>query len=181
MRKSDLVGTLRTGEGWRAVTIPYDGARLAMSVVLPDDRPAALERVERQVRAEGFAAFTTGGEPAAIDLTLPKWSFRREAALDELLQRLGMRTAFTDAADFSPMTAEERLLISAVLHQGFIAVDEQGTEAAAATAVIASITSAPAVVVPFEVDRPFLFVVHDTELGAPLFAGRVNDPSEVVE
>ncbi|GAA3661569.1 serpin family protein [Nocardioides ginsengisoli] len=181
MRKPGLQGNLVTGGGWRAVTIPYEGDRLAMSVILPDDRPGALERVERQVRTEGFAGFTTGGTLAGIDLTLPRWSFRRAAALKELLASLGMPTAFSDAADFSAMTTQMQLAISEVLHQGFIAVDEHGTEAAAATAVIMTETSAPAEVATFVVDRPFLFVIHDTELGAPLFAGRVTDPTEVVE
>jgi serpin B len=132
------------------------------------------------VRSAGFAAFTTGGALTAIDLTLPRWSFRREAALKELLASLGMPTAFTDAADFSAMTADLQLLVSEVLHQGFIAVDEHGTEAAAATAVVMTTTSALADTATLVLDRPFLFVVHDLELGTPLFAGRVSDPSEVV-
>jgi serpin B len=180
MRKPDVKGRLVTGAGWRAATIPHDGGRLAMSVVLPDDRPGALARVERQVRSAGFAAFTTGGALTANDLTLPRWSFRREAALKELLASLGMPTAFTDAADFSAMTADLQLLVSEVLHQGFIAVDEHGTEAAAATAVVMTTTSALADTATLVLDRPFLFVVHDLELGTPLFAGRVSDPSEVV-
>jgi serpin B len=75
------------------------------------------------------------------------------------------------------MTEEDLdLYISAVLHEGFIAVDEEGTEAAAATAVVVSETSAP-VTEPFHVDRPFLFAIHDVEYGTPLFVGRVDDPS----
>jgi serpin B len=74
------------------------------------------------------------------------------------------------------MTTQEQLYISAVLHQGFIAVDEEGTEAAAATAVVMSTTSAR-IVDPFKVDRPFLYVIHDAAHGTPLFLGRVTDPS----
>ena len=181
MRKPDVDGRLVTGNGWRAATIPYDGGRLAMSVVLPDDRPGALARVERQVRAAGFAPFITGGAPLSIDLTLPKWSFRREVGLKSLLTRLGMPTAFSDRADFSPMTHDVALMIDDVLHQGFIAVDEHGTEAAAATAVVMTETSARVDMATVVVDRPFLFVIHDTELGVPLFTGRIADPTEVVE
>jgi serpin B len=89
-----------------------------------------------------------------------------------------MRTAFDPhAADFRPMTEKDLdLYVSAVLHEGFVAVDEDGTEAAAATAVVISTTSAP-VTEPFHVDRPFLFVIHDVKHGTPLFLGRVDDPS----
>jgi serpin B len=82
-------------------------------------------------------------------------------------------------ADFSAMTADERLFVKAVLHEAFVAVDEEGTEAAAATAVVAvraSATIRPAPVV-FTVDRPFLFIVHDVATATPLFVGRVSDPT----
>ena len=97
--------------------------------------------------------------------------------LTSTLQQLGMPTAFDDgAADFRPMTEQDLpLYISSVLHEGFIAVDEEGTEAATATAVEMSTTSAP-VTEPFHVDRPFLFVIHDIEHGTPLFLGKVSDP-----
>jgi serpin B len=75
------------------------------------------------------------------------------------------------------MTTEEQLYISAVLHQAFIAVDEEGTEAAAATAVVVSEASMPLATV-LNVDRPFLFVIHDIESAAPLFIGRVSDPTK---
>jgi serpin B len=88
-----------------------------------------------------------------------------------------MPTAFTDGADFTGMTLQDRLCIGAVVHEVFVAVDEQGTEAAAATAVIMRPTSArlggP---IELTVDRPFLFLVHDIETGTPLFLGRVTDP-----
>ncbi len=88
-----------------------------------------------------------------------------------------MRAAFDPArADFTGMTAEERLHVSAVLHEGFIAVDEAGTEAAAATGLVLAGTSAP-VYTEVVVDRPFLFVIHDVEHGTPLFLGRVVDPT----
>jgi serpin B len=89
-----------------------------------------------------------------------------------------MADAFGDGADFSRMTEQDRLHISFVLHQTFIAVDEDGTEAAAATAV--GMTSS-AVLQSHELvlDRPFLFVIHDTAHGTPLFVGRVADPREL--
>ena len=174
MHRPDLVGQVVTGEGWRAARIPYAGGRLAMTVLLPEG--ADLAPAERLLADTGTSVLTAPGEPTAIDLKLPKWSFRSPASLKEVLMELGMPSAFT-AADFTPMTEEDLdLVISHVLHQGFIAVDEEGTEAAAATAVVMRETSAP-IAVEFVVDRPFLFAIHDVEHRAPLFVGRVSDPS----
>lgn len=174
MRKPDLSGALTTGSGWRAATLPYAGRRLAMTIVLPD---AGLEAVEQVLTADGAGAFLAGGRPSALDLSLPKWTFRSAAPLKDPLIELGMPTAFGGAADFTPMTTEDLdLVISEVFHQGFIAVDEEGTEAAAATAVVVRETSAP-VAEPFQVDRPYLFVIHDLEHATPLFVGRVVDPT----
>ncbi len=170
-------GLLRSGTGYQAATIPYAGNRLAMTIVLPDD--GRLGEVEEQVADGGLPAMLAGGRSAQLDLQLPKWTFRTSVPLADVLTGLGMPTAFAPgAADFSPMTREDLdLFISAVLHQGFIAVDEEGTEAAAATAAVMGVTSAP-MTQPFHVDRPFLFAVHDVEHGTPLFLGRVVDPTE---
>ncbi|MEV5001202.1 serpin family protein [Nocardioides sp. LML1-1-1.1] len=175
MRNPSASGTLRTGPGWRALTLPYAGRRTAMTIVLPD--PGRFAAVEQEAARHGFAAFTAGGTRTAIDLTLPRWTFRTAASLVASLQALGMRAAFTDAADFTPMTEEELpLTVSDVLHQAFVAVDEEGTEAAAATAVVMEATAVP-ITEEFRVDRPFLFTIHDTEHGTPLFVGRVTDPT----
>ena len=176
MVNGEVGATLRRGRGYQAATLPYAGNTLAMTIVLPDD--GALAGVEQQVAQGGVAALVEGGRPTLLDLRLPKWSFRSSAALKDVLTDLGMPAAFDpDRADFHPMTSDDLdLFIAAVLHQGFIAVDEEGTEAAAATAVSMGVTSAP-VTVPFHVDRPFLFVVHDVEHGTPLFLGRVLDPT----
>jgi serpin B len=169
-------GTLARGDGWQAARLPYAGGALAMTVVLPDT--GRLADVERDVGSGELPVMLSAGRPVNLDVRLPKWEFRTQAGLNEILAGLGMPTAFIpEQADFRPMTEEDlQLFISAVLHEGFIAVDEQGTEAAAATAVVVSETSAP-VTEPFHVDRPFLFVIHDAEHGTPLFLGRVDDPT----
>lgn len=164
------------GDGWRAARLPYAGRSLAMTLVLPD--PGRMRDVERLVSSGGLADVLSAGRPAVLDLRLPRWTFRTRAPLKGSLMELGMRNAFDPrAAEFHPMT-EERLdlHVSAVLHEAFIAVDEDGTEAAAATAVTVSTVSAP-LTESFHVDRPFLFVVHDVDHGTPLFLGRVDDPS----
>jgi len=165
----------RQGTGWQAATLAYAGRALAMTIVLPD--PGRLGEVEQALASAGLGRFVAGGQPALLSLTMPKWTSRSDLQLKGALTSLGMPTAFDpNTADFSGMTAEERLYISAVLHQGYVAVDEEGTEAAAATAVVMGTTSMP-ITVPFVVDRPFLYVVHDVEHGTPLFLGRVTDPS----
>ena len=171
-----LTTTTARGDGWQAARLPYAGRTLAMTLLLPD--PGRMREVERWLTSGGLADVLSAGEPAMLELRLPKWTFRTQAPLNGVLQELGMRTAFEPhEADFRPMTREDLdLYVSAVLHECFVAVDEEGTEAAAATAVVMRETSAP-VTEPFHVDRPFLFVIHDVEHGTPLFLGRVDDPS----
>lgn len=174
MRNPTASGTLRAGPGWRALTVPYAGRGTAMTIVLPD--AGRFAAVERAAAAHGFAVFVTGGQQTTVDLIVPRWTFRTAASLVPVLKALGMRAAF-GAADFSPMTEEDLdLYVSDVLHQAFIAVDEEGTEAAAATAVVVAAESAM-ITEEFRVDRPFLFMIHDVEHGTPLFVGRVTDPT----
>jgi serpin B len=167
-------GWLGSGDGWQVLRMSYAGRALAMTVVLPDE--GRLADVEAVVAGGGLAAMLDSVRPAEVAISLPRWTFRTQAPLKETLSAMGMVTAF-DAVrtDFSGITAEEQLFISAVLHQTFVAVDEEGTEAAAATAVVGQVTSMPQYV-SFTADRPFLFVIHDVEHGTPLFLGRVADP-----
>ena len=165
---------LGSGDGWQALQMPYAGRELAMTIVLPDE--GRLADVEAEVAGGALTAMLDSVQPAEVAVSLPTWTFKTEAPLKETLTALGMPMAFDDRrADFSAMTTEEHLFIAAVLHQTFIAVDEEGTEAAAATAVVAQAESMPQYV-PFVADRPFLFVIHDVEHGTPLFLGRVTDP-----
>ncbi len=176
MRRPDIEGGWVAADGFRAAVLPYAGGKLAMSVVLPDE--GRFELVEDVMAKGGYGpVLAQQAAPATIDLTLPRWSFRTEVPLKEALMAMGMPTAFGDGADFTPMTDEDLdLVIAEVLHQGFIAVDEEGTEASAATAVVMAETAAPVAKV-LVVDRPFLFLIHDAEHGTPLFVGRVTDPT----
>jgi serpin B len=159
------------GRHFTGARLPYRGGALAMTVALPrDDADAALAELL------GPHGLTAEGEPA-VAVTMPRWSYRVATGLGDALEALGMTAAFdAGRADFSPMTLDERLHIAFVLHQTFVAVDEDGTEAAAATAV-GMADSAVLRSHDLVLDRPFLFVVHDTAHGTPLFAGRVADPS----
>lgn len=162
------------GDGWQAVDLPYAGSALAMAVLVPDR--GRLPDVERRLDGPALHRLLRGFRQTAVQLDLPRWTFRTQTTMNEVLKELGMPTAFTDAADFSGMTTGVRLAIAAVLHEAFVAVDEEGTEAAAATAVVARQTSA-AMGVLVRADRPFLFVIHDVKTATPLFVGRVADPS----
>ena len=171
-----MLAAYGTGPGWRAARLPYAGGDLAMTLVAPDTN---LDDLEATLDGPTLAAILEATKPVGeMELKLPRWQFRLRAQLNADLQALGMPTAFGPAADFSGMTTQDKLYIGAVLHQAFISVDEHGTEAAAATAVIMEASSAggpPPVVL--NLDRPFLFLIHDVTSATPLFIGRVSDPS----
>ena len=160
------------GAGWRAVELAYVGEALAMTVVVPDD----LDEFEHRLDGDLLATITGSIQTNRIALTLPRFGVETKAKLNDLLAALGMPTAFDwKLADFSGINPEaDDLHIQAVVHQANIDVDEYGTEAAAATAVVIGEESAP---LQFSVDRPFIFVVRDRETGAVLFLGRITDPS----
>jgi serpin B len=165
------------GDGWQAVELPYARNELAMLMIVPDE--ARFSEVEGRVTSglieEAATSLRTGAE---VQLTMPKFEFRTQAGLADALKALGMQKAFDpEAADFSGMTKQEALCISDVIHEAYIAVDEEGTEAAAATAVIMRATAAPLETVQVTIDRPFLFALRDLDTGAILFLGRVTDPT----
>jgi serpin B len=108
---------------------------------------------------------------------MPRWTNRVATDLVDPLTELGMGVAFGTDADFGAMSGDAPLEITDVLHQAYVAVDESGTEAAAATAVVVGETSLPVTRETLVLDRPFLYVVHDTAHGTPLFAGRLADPA----
>lgn len=165
-----------SGDGWQAVQLPYSGNKLAMLLIVPDD--GRFAQVEADLSGTFVADAVAGLGTTDVALTMPKYELRTQAGLNGVLTGLGMATAFDpDRADFSGMTSEERLFISGVVHEAYIAVDEEGTEAAAATGVVMGVTSAPLVEVQLTIDRPFIFALRDTETGAILFFGRVMDPS----
>jgi serpin B len=162
------------GNGWRAVEIPYIGGSLAMTVIVPED----LAAFEQGLTADGLAAITDALAETQVSLTFPRFSIETKADLADILAALGMPSAFDDSrADFSGITTAEILVIAAVIHQANIDVDEKGTEAAAATAVVMRASGMPAEPVTLRVDRPFIFALRDVPTGAILFMGRVADPS----
>lgn len=166
-----------SSRGVSVLQLPYDESHLAMLLVLPDavDGLGALEASLDAATLEGWAR---GLEVREVRVALPKFTFRFGGSVRAALEAMGLRRAFRDA-DFSGLaTRPTGLALSDVFHETFIAVDEAGTEAAAATGGTMAITSLirepdPAV---FQADHPFLFFIRDTRTGAVLFTGRVADP-----
>jgi len=161
------------GDGWQAVDLAYAGEQVAMLLVVPDERLYhQVEAAAATLFGEARAALTS----AEVDLALPRFELRTQASLAEALRSLGMVDAFDGgAADFSAIS-EGGLFISDVIHEVFVAVNEAGTEAAAATAVVMA-RGLPPIPVALTVDRPFLFWLYDRPTGSVLFMGRVLDPS----
>ncbi len=172
MRLETQVG-LAEGDEFRAVSLPYAAGELAALVVLPDE--GQREAVEEAFDAETFATTVESLERTHVDVKLPKFEVRRKVDVREKLGEMGVERAFDPEADFEAI--HEDLFVQAVRHEAYVAVDEKGTEAAAATAAGMGVTSMPPETVEFFVDRPFLFYVYDEPTGAILFATRIVDPA----
>jgi serpin B len=163
-------------EGYQAVELPYNGTELSMVILLPAS--GNFQAFEEGLQAQNVSDIISGLQPTEVTLTMPKFEFDSEFSLKDTLAGMGMRDAFSpDDADFSGMTGNRELFISDVMHKAFVSVDEAGTEAAAATAVIVGTTSAPGEPpVQVTIDRPFIFLIRDIKTGAILFVGRVLNP-----
>lgn len=162
----------------------------SMLVLLPRDA-TAFKAVDAGLAPGAVAAWSAGMQPRAVHVRLPQFGLDSRFNLVEILKRLGMVDAcddgFNSASDFTGMSAAARvpkppLHIGAVIHQAKVKVNEKGTEAAAATAVIMAVASSvmvdtPPPPIPFFVDRPFHFFIQHDGSGALLFAGRVTDPT----
>ncbi len=166
------------GRGYRAVALPYRSSTLSLLVVLPVHQQ--LGSLQRRLDGRGLGRIANGLAARSVILTLPRLHLNTQVELSGALKKLGMPTAFSEAADFSRITTEVPLKIAFVKHAADFTVDEQGTIAAAATVVGVFPTSklvGPRNAVAFNADRPFLFFLRDDRTGAVLFAGRVANPA----
>ncbi len=167
----------------QALDLPYTGGRMSMLVLLPKKR-GGLAALEKTLSAAALADVAGKLKEQKVDATLPRFKLEDEFGLNEALKALGMTSAFdAKKADFRPMCPscypDEPLYISAAVHKAFVAVDEEGTEAAAATAMVMATGSAMVKEAPppvFVADHPFFFAVRDRKTGAVLFAGRLVSP-----
>lgn len=163
------------GEGVQAVELPYDGGEVSMVILVPDR--GAFPAFEEALDADTVADILAKMETTNINLTMPKFKYDSTLSLADTLKAMGMPDAFSTDADFSGMDGTRNLAITDVFHKAFVAVDEAGTEAAAATAVVIGLTAMPLSPVELTVDRPFVFLIRDIQTGAILFVGRVLNPA----
>src|SRR5262245_18764447 len=167
------------GGTFQAIELPYQANELSMIILLPR-AVDGLEELEQTLMAGRVKDWMTKMVRHNVRVVLPRFKATAQFQLNEALTSLGMREAFTvNRADFSGMEKSRRLFLSAVIHKAYVDVNETGTEAAAATAVVVEERSAllPSPPVPiFRADHPFFFVIRDNRTGSLLFAGRLVDP-----
>jgi serpin B len=165
-------------DGIKALELPYGNADLAAIFLLPD-KVDGLAALERRLDDASVKRWLGGLRKEKVNVFLPRFTFASEFSLSKILAEMGMTAAFDpERADFSGMSTQERLFISEVLHKAFVDVNEEGTEAAAATAVAVGIKSAmrPGEPAVFRADHPFLFLILDHRSKSILFIGRVVNP-----
>ena len=163
-------------DGLQVIELPYVQGSASMVIILPERE--AFQQFEAGLNQETLMTILDSLQPTDVQLSFPKYNFESQFDLVAALKRLGLSVPFDPhVADFSGMDGARDLYISNILHKAFIDVDENGTEAAAATAVVMKLTSAmPTEPVEVTVDHPFIFLIRDNESGSVLFMGHVLDP-----
>jgi serpin B len=162
----------------QALELAYSGYEVSMLVLLPE--AGGIRKLESGISAAALSKMISAMKGEQVRVTLPRFSFEDAMSLREALRSLGAKAAFEAGADFSGISPKDAIYISDVIHKTFVKVDEEGTEAAAATAVImvaGCAAPSPAKIYDFTADRPFLFLIRDRASGTILFAGRVAEPA----
>lgn len=157
--------------------LPYEGYDLSMIILLPQKKDG-LREIERSLNVRSLKRWTNNLRKQKVRVFFPKFKMTNQFGMAPMLESMGMPDAFSSRqADFSGMDGRKGgLFIGNVIHKAFIEVDEKGTEAAAATAVVMRMTSMPAASPVFRADHPFVFVIRDNTSGSVLFMGRVSKP-----
>jgi serine protease inhibitor len=166
----------QSGDGYQAVTLPYVDGNVAMLLLVPDT--SKFSQFEASLDASRLQSILDSLEYKDVILKLPRFTVESSFSLGDTLSNMGMPAAFdASQADFSGMDGQRDLYISSVIHKAYASVDESGTEAAAATVAIMSLTSImPGEPVSLTIDRPFIFVIYDQPTQSILFAGRITNP-----
>ncbi|GAB4015680.1 serpin family protein [Spirosoma koreense] len=159
---------------YQAIELPYGSDKFSMTVLLPSETTTADALINGLTSAE-WAQLQKDMTLSNVDFGLPKFTLTYEILLNKALSDMGMPTAFTDRADFSKISTQTGLTLSFVKQNTFVAIDEQGTEAAAVTTGGVSTTSMPQATL---CDRPFVFVIHEKTTGTILFVGKIADPGK---
>lgn len=160
----------------QVLQLPYKGKETSMLVILPGTE-TGIKKLESELNNARLKEWSNMLRQRKVRVYLPKFKMTCKYEMKKILVAMGMADAFSDSANFSAM-ADEPLLIDEVLHKAFVEVNEEGTEAAAATAVVMSKRGPPREIPPvFRADHPFIFLIQDNESGSFLFMGRISDPS----
>ncbi len=161
-------------ENCRAVELPYDGEELSMVILLPNE--GSFETFESSLSESKVSQILANMNEINLSLSMPKFSFTSDFAMGETLEEMGMSDAFDSmTANFNAMIEINDLFIEEVFHKAFVSVNEKGTEAAAATAVMVARGGHEE---SLELNRPFIFFIRDIQTGAVVFLGRVMDPTK---
>jgi serpin B len=164
-------------DGMQLLQLPYGDGSLSMVVLLPHGK-TSLAELEAKLTAKNLDKWLEAARPRTVNLFLPRFKSTAEIRLHETLAAMGMAVAFdASSADFSAMTGRPELCLSDLIHQGVVNVDEEGTKAAAASAVLAGARSAVTTPPEFRADHPFVCLIQDSRNGMILFLGRVIDPT----
>ena len=161
-------------DGLQAIELPYKGDDVAMYIYLPQE----LTSFDKEISTQKMQQITKQMRKTKVWIKMPKFKTRYKLDTKEILQEMGMKDAFALSADFSGMNGNKELRITKVIHEAFVAIDEEGTEAAAATGVVMGRKSAPRPPRRFFVNRPFVFVIVHPKTESTLFVGRIMDPSK---
>ena len=165
-------------EDLQLLELPYAGDDLSMVVLLPK-RTDGLADIEKKLTAESLSAWLAPLRGSEVVVSVPRFKMTRQFSLASVLKSMGMTDAFSGRADFSGMNGRRNLFISAVIHKAYVDVTEEGTEAAAATAVGVKLTAVvPAPKPVFRADHPFLFLIRHNQTGSILFLGRLVNPED---
>lgn len=175
MNQTAEFGYMET-ETLQGLELPYVEKELSMVVLLPR-QPDGLSKLEESLTSENLSQWLARLFSREVVVSVPKFKATTQFSLASVLQSMGMTDAFSSDADFSGMDGKKDLFISAVIHKAYVDVNEEGTEAAAATGAVMKLTSlGPSEKPVFRADHPFLFLIRDNKSGGILFIGRVMDP-----
>nr|QWX94540.1 serpin family B-like protein [Platynereis dumerilii] len=161
-------------QGAMYAEVPYKGKELSMGIVLPK-KTEDLAAVQDNINVAAYEKMVSETNSMKMMLFMPKFKIETSASLKEMLQSLGISSAFESHADFTNIADASNLYLSEVVHKAFVEVNEEGTEAAAATAAMIALMSMP---FEFKATHPFIFFIKDDATGAILFMGRVMNPNE---